>query len=208
MRHRIPTYVYATDPLSEAGIVSRLRPQPEIELVAEDEISKAVVGTVVADAVDANVIRVIRSIQHLGCTRVAIVIPDPDDSVILTLLEAGVCGILRRAEASSTALVTLIESAARGEGSLPPDLLGRLLHQVGQLQRQVLAPRGLTMTGLTEREIDVLRLVAEGFDTEEISEKLAYSQRTIKTVIHDVTTRLCLRNRTHAVAWAFREGLI
>ena len=64
------------------------------------------------------------------------------------------------------------------------------------------------MTGLTEREIDVLRLVAEGFDTEEISQKLSYSQRTIKTVIHDVTTRLCLRNRTHAVAWALREGLI
>jgi|SRR5689334_11499371 DNA-binding NarL/FixJ family response regulator len=208
MRHRIPTYVYATDPLSEAGIVSRLRPQPEIDLVAEDEIARAAVGTVVADAVDSNVLRVIRSIQHLGCTRVVIVIPEPDDAAILTLLEAGACGILRRAEASSTALVTLIESAARGEGSLPPDLLGRLLHQVGQLQRQVLAPRGLTMNGLTEREIDVLRLVAEGFDTEEISEKLAYSQRTIKTVIHDVTTRLCLRNRTHAVAWALREGLI
>jgi DNA-binding NarL/FixJ family response regulator len=208
MRQRIPTYVYATDPLSEAGIVSRLRPQPEIDLLAEDEIGRAVVGIVVADTVDADVIRVIRSIQHLGCTRVTIVVPDPDDTVILTLLEAGVCGILRRAEASATSLVTLVESAARGEGSLPPDMLGRLLHQVGQLQRQVLAPRGLTMTGLTEREIDVLRLVAEGFDTEEISRKLAYSQRTIKTVIHDVTTRLCLRNRTHAVAWALREGLI
>ena len=101
MRHRIPTTCYATDPLSEAGIVSRLRPQPVIDLVAEDEIGKAVVGVVVADAVDADVIRVIRSIQHLGCTRVAIVVPDPDDTVILTLLEAGVCGILRRAEASS-----------------------------------------------------------------------------------------------------------
>ena len=102
MRHRIPTYVHATDPLSEAGIVSRLRPQPVIDLVAEDEIGKAVVGVVVADVVDADVIRVIRSIQHLGCSRVAIVIPDPDDAVILTLLEANVCGILRRAEASST----------------------------------------------------------------------------------------------------------
>jgi DNA-binding NarL/FixJ family response regulator len=54
----------------------------------------------------------------------------------------------------------------------------------------------------------VLRLVAEGFDTADIARKLAFSERTIKTVIHDVTTRLCLRNRTHAVAWAMREGLI
>ncbi|MDQ3292886.1 MAG: DNA-binding response regulator, partial [Actinomycetota bacterium] len=38
--------------------------------------------------------------------------------------------------------------------------------------------------------------------------KLAYSERTIKNVIHDITSRLCLRNRTHAVAWAVREGLI
>src|SRR2546423_15642918 len=91
MRHRIPTYVYATDPLSEAGIVSRLRPQPEIDLVAEDEIARAVVGTVVADVVDTNVIRAIRSIQHLGCTRVAIVIPEPDDAAILTLPKAGPC---------------------------------------------------------------------------------------------------------------------
>lgn len=208
MRRRISTYVYATDPLSEAGIVSRLRPQPEVELVSDQEIAKATVGIVVIDSVDQNVIRVIRGIQHLGCSRVAIIIPDPDDAAILALLEAGVCGILRRSEASTTALVALVETAARGDGSLPPDLLGRLLHQVGQLQRQVLAPRGLTMTGLTEREIDVLRLVAEGFDTEEIAVKLSYSQRTIKTVIHDITARLCLRNRTHAVAWALREGLI
>ena len=64
------------------------------------------------------------------------------------------------------------------------------------------------MSGLTEREIEVLRLVAEGLDTAEIAEKLAYSERTIKNVIHDITSRLCLRNRTHAVAWAVREGLI
>jgi DNA-binding NarL/FixJ family response regulator len=61
---------------------------------------------------------------------------------------------------------------------------------------------------LFEREIDVLRLVAAGLDTSEIAGKLAYSERTIKNVIHDITSRLCLRNRTHAVAWAVREGLI
>ena len=55
-----------------------------------------------------------------------------------------------------------IRSAAAGEGTLPPDLLGRLLRQVGQLQRQVLSPRGLTFSGLTERETAVLRLLAEG----------------------------------------------
>jgi DNA-binding NarL/FixJ family response regulator len=101
-----------------------------------------------------------------------------------------------------------VRHAAAGDGSVPPDLLGRLLRQVGRLQRQVLAPRGLTFTGLSEREVDVLRLVADGLDTSEIARHLSYSERTIKNVIHDITTRLQLRNRAQAVAYAMREGLI
>ena len=54
----------------------------------------------------------------------------------------------------------------------------------------------------------MLRLVAEGLDTGEIAKELAYSERTIKNVIHDVTSRLNLRNRSQAVAYALREGLI
>ncbi|MBN8883306.1 MAG: response regulator transcription factor, partial [Salana multivorans] len=91
---------------------------------------------------------------------------------------------------------------------VPPDLLGHLLDQVGSLQRQVLRPMGLTFTGLTTREVDVLRLIADGFDTAEIARNLNFSERTVKNVLHDITTRLQLRNRPHAVAYALREGLI
>ena len=69
-------------------------------------------------------------------------------------------------------------------------------------------PRGLTISGLTEREVEVLRLVADGFDTAEIAKKLSYSERTIKNILHDVVSRFGLRNRAHAVAYALREGLI
>ena len=58
------------------------------------------------------------------------------------------------------------------------------------------------------RPCPVLRLVAEGLDTGEIARQLAFSERTIKSVLHDVTTRLQLRNRAHAVAFAVREGFI
>ena len=61
---------------------------------------------------------------------------------------------------------------------------------------------------LTDREVDVLRLLSEGWDTAEIASKLAYSERTVKNVIHDITARLQLRNRSHAVAYAVRQGLI
>ena len=100
-------------------------------------------------------------------------------------------------------------STDRGQATATaPDLLGRLLRQVGQLQRQVLSPRGLTFSGLTEREAAVLRLLADGYDTAEVGRRLVYSERTVKNIIHDVTSRLELRNRAHAVAYAIREGLI
>jgi DNA-binding NarL/FixJ family response regulator len=123
-------------------------------------------------------------------------------------VEAGMSGLVRRSEATADGLAAAICAADRGEATVPPDLLGRLLDQVGRVQRQVLTPRGLAFSGLTDREIDVLRLVAEGYDTAEIAEKLAYSERTVKNVLHDVTARLGLRNRSHAVAYAVRQGLI
>jgi DNA-binding NarL/FixJ family response regulator len=58
------------------------------------------------------------------------------------------------------------------------------------------------------REAEVLRLVADGLETREIAEQLCYSQRTVKGILHDVTSRFQLRNRAHAVAFALREGLI
>jgi DNA-binding NarL/FixJ family response regulator len=99
-------------------------------------------------------------------------------------------------------------SVAAGEGTLPPDMLARLLEQVGQLQRQVLAPRGLTFSGLTKRELEVLRLLADGYDTSEVSAKLYYSERTMKNIMHNITSRRELRNRTHAVTYAIKTGLI
>ncbi len=102
----------------------------------------------------------------------------------------------------------MVRSAAAGEGAVPPDLLGRLLGQVGRAQRQVLGPRGLTFNNLTERESEVLRLVADGLDTAEVATRLAYSPRTVKQVLHDIQIRFHLRNRCHAVAYAIRHGLI
>lgn len=116
--------------------------------------------------------------------------------------------LVRRSDATPDRLVHVVQTAAAGEGSLPPDLLGKLLGQVARLQRHVLTPYGLNRTGLSDRETQVLRLVADGLDTYEIARQLAYSERTVKNVLHDVTSRLPLRNRSHAVAYALREGLI
>jgi DNA-binding NarL/FixJ family response regulator len=91
---------------------------------------------------------------------------------------------------------------------MPPDLVRHLLDQVSLLHRTALEPRGLSITGLTERERDVLKLIADGLSTREVAIKLAYSERTIKAVLQSLTIRLNLRNRTQAVAYAVRNGWI
>ena len=204
---RIRVYVYAADPISQAGLASQLRARPEIQVV-DDDVDRAEVAIVVADEVDEETSRTVRAVQRNGIPRVVLVVTRLDDAGMIGGIEAGACGLLRRSEANPERLVESILSAGAGDGSVPSDLLGRLLEHVGRLQRQVLSPRGLTLTGLTEREIEVLRLVADGYDTSEIAGQLAYSERTIKNVIHDVTARLNLRNRSHAVAYAVRNGLI
>lgn len=208
MNQRVAVYVYAADAISQAGLASQLRSRPEVLVVDEGDLDRAAVAVVMTDDVDGDAVRVVRAIQRNGCPRVVVVVSRLDDGGALAAIEAGACGILRRADARPERLVEAVLCAAAGDGSVPPDLLGRLLNQIGRLQRQVLAPRGLTLSGLSGREIEVLRLVADGLDTAEIAERLSYSERTVKNVIHDITTRHQLRNRSHAVAFAVREGLI
>ena len=204
---RIPIHVCAPDPLSRAGITSQLRRAQGLTVV-DGPLPEDVVALVVAEELDSATLGEMRSLRGRGVRRVLLLVSRVDDRGLLAAAEAGVTGVLRRSEATPGNLAAAIRSAAAGEGTLPPDLLGRLLRQVGQLQRQVLSPRGLTFLGLSERETKVLRLLSEGLDTSEVGQKLFYSERTVKNIIHDVTSRLELRNRTHAVAYAIREGLI
>ena len=203
---RVGTYVAAGDPISRAGLAAQLRAQPDLYVVEEPQ--QATVGVVAVDEVDDDGARQIRSLLREGCSHVVVVSTALDDRGVLRAVESGACAILRRMEASPERLAAVLVAAQEGHGTLPPDLLGSLLSQVGKLQRNVLQPRGLLFNGFTEREIEVLRLVAEGYDTAEVADELAYSERTVKNVLHDVTSRFNLRNRCHAVAYALRAGVI
>ena len=208
MSSRVSVYVYAADPVSAAGVASELRLRPDLLVVGESDLDQAQVAVVVADELDEGTIRTVRAIQRNGCPRVVMIVTHLDDAGLLAAVEAGACGILRRSEAMPERVAEAVMIAAKGDGSVPPDLLGRLLDQMSRLQRQVLAPRGLSLSGFSDREVDILRLLADGWDTAAIAVKLSYSERTVKQVIHDITTRLQLRNRSHAVAYAVRQGLI
>ncbi len=205
---RVSVYVDAYDPILQAGVVSHLRPRPEVKVLTESEREAADVTVVIVDRVDERAMRMLKCYQRTSETRLVLVAGELGDGDVVSAAEAGVVGLLRRHEATAERLVRAITAASCDEGTVPADLLGQLLGQVGALQRGVLAPRGLAFNGLATREIEVLRLVAEGCDTGEIAGRLSYSERTVKNVLHDVTTRLQLRNRSHAVAFAMRQGLI
>lgn len=206
MDARILVYLHAKDPITRAGLETALRCQREIILVEAEEQPQ--VAIVAVDSLDDTALRVMRGLHARGCTRSVVVTSALSDTDLISAVEAGVCAVLWRGEATAPHLVHAVVKAASGEALLPSDVLSRLLRQVSRLQNHVLSPMGLNMAGLSEREASVLRLAADGFDTGEIARKLCYSKRTVTNILHEVTSRFQLTNRTHAVAYAIREGMI
>ncbi len=208
MTHPIAVYIHGTDPISQAGVASQLRGRPELHVLGDAGIDDAEVAVVVSDAMNDDVRRSVAALRRGNRPRIVLVAGVIDEAAVVAAAEIGIVGLLRRHDTTAEALVRCIRKVAAGEGDVPPDLLGRVMDQLGRLQRQVLSPRGMVFAGLSPREADVLRLVADGYDTAEIAKTLCYSERTVKNVLHQVTNRLQLRNRSHAVAYALREGLI
>ncbi|WP_245614500.1 response regulator transcription factor [Actinokineospora inagensis] len=205
---RIPVAVYAEDPILRGGTVHLLRPRPEVEVLATEDNGKAVVSLVVVDALDDETARLLRRLRRTGSSRTGLVVGRFDQNSLRTTIECDVAAVVRRAEAGQDRLVGAVTAIANGEAVLPGDLLDKLLAHVGRLQRGVLDPNAPTLSTLSTRETDILRLVAEGLDTAEIALKMSYSERTVKNVLHEVSTRLNLRNRAHAVGYVMRHGLI
>ncbi|MEU7467354.1 LuxR C-terminal-related transcriptional regulator [Streptomyces sp. NPDC044984] len=200
--------VYAADPVLRTGVVQQLRHRPEIDLVDVDDADSAQVSLVVVDTVDDDVAALLNRLRHNSATRTGLVIGTLGAGGLQRVIECGVAAVLRRTEADQDQLLRLVLATGNGEGMLPGDLLGELLNHVGSLQRSALDPGALSLSTLTTREADMLRLVSEGLDTAEIARKTSYSERTVKNVLHEVITRLQLRNRAHAVGYALRNGLI
>ncbi|MBC3844466.1 response regulator transcription factor [Streptacidiphilus sp. 4-A2] len=120
----------------------------------------------------------------------------------------GLVSVIPSRDADFEQVVRAIAAVREGRVALPDVAQGWLEDQIRTTWQLVLEPRGLTATGLERREVDVLRLLARGLGTQEIAQDLNYSERTVKNIIHGVLTRLKLRNRTHAVAFAMQHGAL
>ncbi|MCX5150218.1 MULTISPECIES: helix-turn-helix transcriptional regulator [unclassified Streptomyces] len=207
----VPVDVIAFDPVLEAGTKSTLFACPELCLTAPGGAPRVVVMTV--DQVGRPELDVLRTVRDAPARPDVVLVAGelaPDGA--LHAIAAGARGLLRRREADVNRLSRAVLAASRGDCTLPPDLLDRLLERSGAGGRAGSGSDGGTdpwaAAGLSDRERSVLRLVADGHETNEIAKQLCYSPRTVTSVVHDITQRFRLRNRAHAVAYALRVGLL
>jgi DNA-binding NarL/FixJ family response regulator len=127
----------------------------------------------------------------------------PAEGMLFDAVQAGLAGFLVRSELTPAGLASSLRAVMTGSGSLPPELLARMLDGLARG-----GTRGGSAGHLARRELDVLRLLAEGSDTREIASSLSYSERTVKNIVHDVLVKMNCRSRAHAVALATRQGFI
>lgn len=202
---RIAVVVHSDDPVVHTGVVSILRPRQELNLLSGEDQEQASVVVACVDVVDEAALGVLRKYWRAGMGKTVLLAGRIKEAELRGVLECGVRVIVRRQEASPERIVRAIQCADSGAGDLPPDILGSLLGHIG---RSLRAGTEAPLTGLSERELDVVRLVSEGLETREIAKKLSYSERTVKSVLQGVMLRLDLHNRPHLVAYAAREGYL
>jgi DNA-binding NarL/FixJ family response regulator len=203
---QIAVVLHATDSITRAGVTAALRSRPEIRLVEPDE--PAPVALVVLERLDGEAQQLLRRLQAPGSAGIVLVAGDIADPELLNVVSSGVSAVIRRSDATPDTLVRLVKATAAGQGALPPDLLGRLLDRVSRLQRNVLNPNGWTMAGMSDRETEVLRLIAEGLSNPEIAARLVVGDETVKSHVSRVLAKLGLRDRTQAVVAAYESGLV
>jgi DNA-binding NarL/FixJ family response regulator len=199
--------VHASDPLSAYGTAGLLDGEPRLRVVAD--AAEANVVVIVEEAGEDATYAWVRAIRELTPAPRCVLVTDDYRAVSpLVAVECGVAAVLPREGLQPARLVHAVLAVHSGVAYLPPAMQGELLAELARMRRDVLEPNGLTMTGLGARERDVLRLLAEGMGTDEIAATLAYSERTVKYVLHGMMTRYNLTTRAHAVAYALRTGVV
>lgn len=175
-----------------AGESARLHPEPDLE-------GSAVLLFDVDDVGLASVSALVRGhdVRMVGLLRA------PTEVQLFETVAAGLAGVLVRGDLTPARLTSCLRSVMEGNGAMPPALLGQLLAGLARG-----GPRGAASGALAMSELDVLRLLAEGASTRDISQHLAYSERTVKNIVHDLLVKLNCRTRAHAVGLATRQGVI
>lgn len=172
-----------------------------IELAREHQPDLIVLDLLMPGMDAAATIRSLRSLSPNS--RIAVLTSSDDDNLAFSAIEAGAHSFLLKSM-SGDALLDTLRRLAEGEAVIHPDVAHRILRRVRTARERVTDP----FASLTEREMDVLRALAEGSSNGRIGKMLNISESTVKTHIGNVLAKLDLRDRTQAVAFAWRHGLI
>jgi DNA-binding NarL/FixJ family response regulator len=199
--------VRASTPLVHAGLVGLLRARPEFHVLPEPGDAAADAVVLCGHRLTRHVVAMLRRAPFSGRAPVVLIVSEISEPELLVALEHRVATILSRSAVTADRLAGSVSAAAESSGVMPPHAVGELRRHIERLRNESRPPRD-AHAGLSPREVDVLRLIAEGLDSHEVASELRYSERTVKKVLHGVTRRLSLRNRSHAVAYAVRAGAI
>lgn len=134
--------------------------------------------------------------------RILVITSFAEDEKVFPAIKAGAQGYLLK-DSSPQELVQAIRDVSRGESSLDPAIARKLL-------RELHRPTPSTPTGevLTEREVEVVKLLAQGLSNGEIAERLIITERTVRSHVGSILAKLHVANRTQAALYAVQQGLI
>jgi DNA-binding NarL/FixJ family response regulator len=138
--------------------------------------------------------------------RVVVVTTFDQDDYVQRALRYGACGFLLK-DASPALLIEAVRAARRGDALISPAVTVRLLRQLVRGQ-EASGARRPPRTALTEREMDVVRLVAVGRTNQEVCAELFLSLGTVKTHLTNIQSKLGVRNRVEIAAWTWATGTV
>ena len=203
--------------LLRAGFRVILESEPDIEVVGEAADGIGALELAVSTRPDVVLMDIrMPRLDGLSATERLMALPDPPRVVVLTTfdqneyvvraLRAGAYGFLLK-DAPASRLVAAIRAAASGEALIEPSITRRLIEQLAAPDAE---PVGIpaVMHSLTERELQVLRLMARGRSNAEIAGEMVIAETTVKTHVARVLTKLGVRDRVQAVVLAYDSGFV
>ena len=216
MTDKIRVLVADDQTLVRTGFRVILEAEGDIEVVAEADTGVEAIRQ--AQLAEPDVILMdirMPGLDGLAATEEILRHPDPPTIVVLTTfdqneyvyraLHAGAAGFLLK-DAPSSRLIAAVRAAATGDSLIEPSITQRLVERFVEPVEPVGLPAELA--SLTERELDVLRLVARGLSNAEIAAQLVVAETTVKTHVARILTKLGVRDRVQAVVVAYETGFV
>jgi DNA-binding NarL/FixJ family response regulator len=216
MNNLISLHVIGTNPLARADIVSMLQPQHDMVLttIGTGEGFAPTIAVAVADTVDAAVRLFHQTYRDGRSPHLVIVAPIEPSPTVHSLPATPGWPVVRHASDAAGDLVAAVRNAATqaadvAGGPAGVDSAARDGARNGSCGAAAAAERSARpeLRGVSERERQILALVASGNSNAEIATALGHSEHTVKNIMYDLMARLDLRNRTHAAAFAVRNNL-